>query len=152
MRSSRSRRPDRDRLWAYRESPYEYGRFLPKLVGFDISIPLARMGEAVDALRADLARALARRLPRLFRPRGRQQHPRHRGDAEDDGRGQARGRARRSTTGSRPSGGSISAEHGIGRNKRAFLHLSRTEPELALMGMIKGALDPAGILNPDRVL
>ena len=49
-------------------------------------------------------------------------------------------------------GGSVSAEHGIGRNKRPYLHLSRTEPELALMGMIKNALDPAGILNPGRVL
>jgi FAD/FMN-containing dehydrogenase len=48
--------------------------------------------------------------------------------------------------------GSVSAEHGIGRNKRPYLHLSRTEPELALMGMIKNALDPAGILNPGRVL
>jgi FAD/FMN-containing dehydrogenase len=49
-------------------------------------------------------------------------------------------------------GGSVSAEHGIGRNKRPYLRLSRTEPELALMGTIKSALDPAGILNPRRVL
>ena len=49
-------------------------------------------------------------------------------------------------------GGSVSAEHGIGRMKRPYLHLSRTEPELALMATVKQALDPAGILNPGRVL
>jgi FAD/FMN-containing dehydrogenase len=49
-------------------------------------------------------------------------------------------------------GGSISAEHGIGRIKRPYLAMSRTEPELALMATMKHALDPAGILNPGRIL
>jgi FAD/FMN-containing dehydrogenase len=49
-------------------------------------------------------------------------------------------------------GGSISAEHGIGRIKRPYLPLSRTEPELALMTIMKRTLDPAGILNPGRVI
>jgi FAD/FMN-containing dehydrogenase len=45
-------------------------------------------------------------------------------------------------------GGSISAEHGIGRLKARWLHLSRTPAELAAMRAIKAALDPRGILNP----
>jgi FAD/FMN-containing dehydrogenase len=45
-------------------------------------------------------------------------------------------------------GGSISAEHGIGRAKTAWLGLSRTPAEIAAFRAIKGALDPAGILNP----
>ncbi|HTW21024.1 MAG TPA: FAD-binding oxidoreductase [Mycobacteriales bacterium] len=45
-------------------------------------------------------------------------------------------------------GGSISAEHGVGRAKRAWLSLSRSEAELASMQAIKTALDPAGLLNP----
>jgi FAD/FMN-containing dehydrogenase len=49
-------------------------------------------------------------------------------------------------------GGSISAEHGIGRIKRPYLPLSRTEPERALMAKMKQMLDPEGILNPGRVL
>jgi FAD/FMN-containing dehydrogenase len=45
-------------------------------------------------------------------------------------------------------GGSISAEHGIGRAKMPWLHLSRSPAELAAMGAIKRALDPQGLLNP----
>jgi FAD/FMN-containing dehydrogenase len=49
-------------------------------------------------------------------------------------------------------GGSISAEHGIGLAKRGWLPLARTETELALMRALKDAFDPAGLLNPDRIL
>jgi FAD/FMN-containing dehydrogenase len=49
-------------------------------------------------------------------------------------------------------GGSISAEHGIGRQKRPYLALSRSPEEIALMRRIKDALDPTGILAPGRVL
>lgn len=49
-------------------------------------------------------------------------------------------------------GGSISAEHGIGTLKRAYLKLSRTPEELAVMRRLKAALDPRGILNPGKVI
>ncbi|CAM9571573.1 unnamed protein product [Phaeothamnion confervicola] len=49
-------------------------------------------------------------------------------------------------------GGSISAEHGIGRSKRAFLPLQRPPPVLAAMNAVKRAFDPRGILNPGKVL
>lgn len=49
-------------------------------------------------------------------------------------------------------GGSISAEHGIGQLKRDhFLH-SKNPLELRLMRDIKRLLDPAGILNPGKLL
>jgi FAD/FMN-containing dehydrogenase len=49
-------------------------------------------------------------------------------------------------------GGSISAEHGIGRAKARWLGLSRTEPEIEAMRAIKHALDPRGTLNPGALL
>ena len=49
-------------------------------------------------------------------------------------------------------GGSISAEHGIGRYKRDLLKLVKSEIELDLMRRIKKALDPNNILNPGRVI
>jgi FAD/FMN-containing dehydrogenase len=49
-------------------------------------------------------------------------------------------------------GGTISAEHGIGRLKRAELAARKSTIELALMRQIKQTLDPKGILNPGAVL
>ena len=48
-------------------------------------------------------------------------------------------------------GGSVSAEHGIGLDKKKYLHLSRNDEEIALMRTLKRALDPNGILNPGKV-
>ena len=49
-------------------------------------------------------------------------------------------------------GGSIGAEHGVGRAKRAWLGLSRSDAEIAAFRAVKRALDPDGILNPDVLL
>lgn len=48
--------------------------------------------------------------------------------------------------------GSVSAEHGIGLEKKPYLGISRSGPELALMRSVKAALDPNGILNPGKIL
>jgi len=49
-------------------------------------------------------------------------------------------------------GGSISAEHGIGRMKRDLLPAVKDDTEMALMRTLKDALDPNGILNPGKVV
>ncbi len=49
-------------------------------------------------------------------------------------------------------GGSISAEHGIGRLKARVLETVKSEQELALMRRIKAAFDPRGIMNPGKLL
>lgn len=144
---------DRARFWAYRESVYEYGpRGLPKMINFDIAIPLARMGEAVAAFRAELPRLHSDSLFVIFghladsnvhlnatREQGLDPEARK---AIDD---LVYGITAR-------LGGSVSAEHGIGRSKKPYLELSRSADEIALMRRIKAALDPAGILSPGRVL
>ena len=47
--------------------------------------------------------------------------------------------------------GSISAEHGIGIEKKAWLGSSRTEAEIALMRDLKRLLDPKNLLNPNLI-
>ena len=48
-------------------------------------------------------------------------------------------------------GGSISAEHGIGLEKKPYLHLSRSEAEINYMKALKDTFDPKGILNPGLI-
>ena len=48
--------------------------------------------------------------------------------------------------------GSISAEHGIGIDKKKYLIKSRSEDEIELMRLLKKSIDPKNILNPGRVI
>ncbi|MDI6834803.1 MAG: FAD-binding oxidoreductase [Rhizobiaceae bacterium] len=52
----------------------------------------------------------------------------------------------------RKAGGSISAEHGVGQLKRDELIATRPEIETELMNRIKLAFDPAGIMNPGKMV
>lgn len=49
-------------------------------------------------------------------------------------------------------GGSISAEHGIGVLKREDLLMYKDAVELDLMRKVKAAIDPAGIMNPGKII
>ncbi len=48
-------------------------------------------------------------------------------------------------------GGSISAEHGIGLVKRAYLESTRSPAEISLMKGVRKVFDPNGILNPGKL-
>ena len=47
--------------------------------------------------------------------------------------------------------GSVSAEHGIGLLKKAYLGYSRSTSEIAAMRGIKSVFDPDGIMNPNKI-
>jgi glycolate oxidase len=49
-------------------------------------------------------------------------------------------------------GGTITGEHGVGLAKRPFLRRELGDAQVALMRAVKQAWDPAGILNPGKVL
>jgi FAD/FMN-containing dehydrogenase len=48
-------------------------------------------------------------------------------------------------------GGSVSAEHGIGLEKKHWLGSSRTPTEVRLMRVLKQALDPKNLLNRGKI-
>jgi glycolate oxidase len=49
-------------------------------------------------------------------------------------------------------GGTITAEHGIGLAKAAYLHLQRDSDHIELLRRVKSAFDPNGIMNPGKWL
>jgi FAD/FMN-containing dehydrogenase len=142
----------RARLWSLRESVYEYEKVFRFVHGYDISVPLNRMAEAIERIRA-----AAPRLPEGVRLVSFG----HMADSNihllavadrPGGPDDAHQCDEVVYDCTHAVGGSISAEHGIGVLKRPYLHLSRTAPELELMAQMKQMLDPHGILNPGRVL
>lgn len=48
--------------------------------------------------------------------------------------------------------GSISAEHGLGRNKRNHIYFSKSQDLVNVMKQMKTLFDPKGILNPKKML
>jgi len=133
---------DRARLWAYRERHSEAIATRGVPVKLDVALPLA----ALPAFAAELPGVLAAGTRRVVFG--------HLGD----------GNLHVNLLGAAPSdadavlrlvaacGGSIGAEHGVGRAKVSWLHLSRSPAEIAAMRAVKAALDPGGLLNPGVLL
>ncbi len=108
---------------------------------FDVTLPLGLLGEFTDAVRLLLP---ARVALYLFGHLGDGNlHVNVVGPDPDDQRidGAVLEAVAR-------FGGSVSAEHGIGRAKVPYLHLSRSAAEIEAMQAVKRALDPGGIMNP----
>jgi FAD/FMN-containing dehydrogenase len=146
----------RKALWALRENPTEAMAREGLVLRHDIAVPVSRVPELIERAGAELARA----LPGIrIMPFG------HVGDGNvhynllqpSDMAGEDF-RARRDAVQHlvldvvEALGGSISAEHGIGRLKRDELIRRKSPVELDLMRQLKMALDPKGILNPGAVI
>jgi glycolate oxidase len=50
------------------------------------------------------------------------------------------------------AGGTITGEHGVGLEKQAYMPLIFSEADLDVMARVRGAIDPSGHFNPDKVL
>ena len=139
---------DADELWTLRGTSGDvllerYGQHVRE----DVAVPLPR----VDALAAALARiAEAEKVPFfLFGHLGEGNlHPNYVVGPNTP----AAERIRAAVLGaSRALGGTISAEHGIGRLKRPFLAEELGAGAVPLLLAVKRACDPDGILNPGKL-
>jgi FAD/FMN-containing dehydrogenase len=138
----------RQSLWDYRESHTEAINAAGVPVKLDVAVPLPALAECVEQLPKVIVAAIpAARLVLIGHVNEGNLHVNvlHAVD-----RGEAVSDAVLQLVAS--YGGSISAEHGVGRAKTAWLELSRSREEIAMMRAIKAALDPAGLLNPGVLL
>jgi FAD/FMN-containing dehydrogenase len=145
----------RHQFWEVREQIPEANRRIGAVCSHDISLPLALVAEFIN--RAD--RLIAQMGDFRINCFG------HLGDGNlHYNVFPADGKTRADTPGARETvpqaihdlvhqmGGSVSAEHGIGRLKVADLERYGDPVKLSMMRAIKATLDPVGILNPGAVL
>lgn len=142
-------------LWRIRESIPEANRRIGAISSHDISLPLSAIPDFIPKGRAALARLGDFRVNcfghlgdgnlhfNVFPPQGKTR-------ADYDA---LRGAIKTCIHDLVDAmGGSISAEHGIGRLKTSDLQRYGDPAKLQAMRAIKSALDPHGILNPGAVL
>jgi FAD/FMN-containing dehydrogenase len=138
----------RHALWAYRESHTEAINAAGVPVKLDVAVPLPSLAAAVAELPATVSAVVPTARTILFgHVNEGNLHVNVLGAVDE---GEAVSDAVLKLVAS--YGGSISAEHGVGRAKREWLGLSRSPAEIAMMRSIKQALDPQGLLNPGVLL
>jgi len=140
---------ERAAIWALRDDVAQTSRHgRPQL--FDVSLPVAEM----QAYVATVQQGLRARWPGVHLWTFG-----HLGDGNlhfgvrvpDAGEAEHRGVEEEIYRPLAAIGGSVSAEHGIGEEKRPYLDISRSPAEIALMRALKHTLDPKAILNPGKV-
>ncbi len=139
----------RQQLWGMRDDVEQCFRDGPT-IAFDVSLRISDMEDYVAEVESRLAQAFDRRDVFIFG---------HMGDGNLHlviGVGAYSKEIRSKVESSvyeplRAIGGSVSAEHGVGLEKKPYLGISRSSVEIDLMRTLKKALDPKGILNPGKI-
>jgi FAD/FMN-containing dehydrogenase len=140
---------ERDAMWAIRDDVGQVAQNWP-IFTFDISVSLDKMESYVSELQTEVSEKWRDNSLMIFG---------HLGDGNlhvivgvgDDSKEAKRAVEETVYQGLTTRGGSVSAEHGIGLQKKNYLSWSRSEPEIAMMQNIKNALDPKNIMNPGKI-
>jgi D-lactate dehydrogenase (cytochrome) len=149
-----TRAEDRNRLWSARHSAYWAGKALrPGCRGWvtDACVPISRLTEAIVETKADLADS-----PLIAPLVG------HVGDGNfhlcilldpdnPEEHAEAERLSARIAERALRLGGTVTGEHGVGLGKKAYMAAEHGEA-WTVMGAIKRALDPEGILNPGKLV
>lgn len=145
-----------NQLWKLREDLSEAQKYAGGSIKHDISVPVAMIPEFIRRAAAVVERVSPGARPFIFGHFGDGNV--HYNVAQPEGSNKADYLSKWDEMNEAvhrlvaSMGGSISAEHGIGRMKREALTRFRSRTELDMMRAIKAALDPNGILNPGKLL
>ena len=150
-----TRAEDRSRLWQARHDAYWAGRGLrpgAHAIATDVCVPISRLAECVSETQRDIAasRLLA---PILGHVGDGNFHLTLMVDLEDDEEvGRAKAFLERLVERALAMDGTCTGEHGVGQGKMKYLKAEHGDAALEVMGAIKRALDPLGIMNPGKIV
>jgi glycolate oxidase len=144
---------DQAMLWVARQSVApSLARLAPNKLGEDITVPRNKIPEAVRRLRA-ISEQYGLPVSIFGHAGDGNLHPNILFDKRDpDQWATVQEMAAAIFALALELGGTLSGEHGIGLLKKAYLEDALGEVSVEVQRRIKAALDPAGILNPGKVL
>jgi glycolate oxidase len=139
--------PDADQLWTLRGQSGDAIEGEGVRVHEDVAVPWSRLDELIEGTRALAARHQV--TVRLFGHLGDGNlHP---GFVVDPTSEKSRAVRRDLVLLTKRLGGTISAEHGVGALKAAYLPLEHGEVGVSVLQAFKRRCDPDGILNPGKL-
>ena len=138
----------RRELWAIRDDVEQVHQYQPMFI-FDVSLRISKMESYVAEVNQGLQATFGDYTNFVFGHIGDGNI--HFGISAGDGEDAHDGVKRAVYQPLASIGGSVSAEHGVGLDKKAYLRLSRNDEEIALMRTLKRAMDPKGILNRGKI-
>ena len=136
---------ERQAFWAIRDDVEQQTNYKPTFM-YDVSLPISRMENYISEVRNNLSRSWNDFNCIVFGHLADGNLHIIIGVGSDDIESQTKIEASVYEP-LKLIGGSVSAEHGIGFEKKQYLNLSRTEAEIKLMKGLKQTLDPKNILN-----
>jgi glycolate oxidase len=144
---------ERARIWKGRKSAFSaVGRLSPDFIVQDGVVPRTRLGEALVAIE-ELSRAHGLRVANVFHAGDGNLHPLILYDGRETGAfDRAEALAADILRLCIRLGGSITGEHGVGLEKRAFLGEMYAEADMDAMRRLRDAMDPRGLSNPGKKL
>jgi glycolate oxidase len=144
---------ERRRFWAGRKGAFPaMGRLAPDYYCIDGTIPRGRLAEVLEAMEG-LSRQHGLRIANVFHAGDGNLHPLILYDASAEGemeRAEALGGAVLELCVA--VGGTITGEHGVGREKINQMCAQFTDAEIDAFAAIKRAFDPVGLLNPGKTI
>lgn len=138
-------------FWALRDSVSEMLQINAPTINFDLSVPISKIGNCVDKLMAVMTARFSHLKVFFFGHVGDGNIHAVVGPIPQDGVTEHQVEEAFYAI-IRDFSGSVSAEHGIGLHKKQWLGHSRSPEEIALMKVLKNAMDPLNILNPGKIL
>jgi D-lactate dehydrogenase (cytochrome) len=145
---------ERNRLWKARHDAYWACRAMKPTYGAlitDTIVPVSKLAEAVLGVKQDIADS-GLLAPMVGHVGDGNFHTVILVPPEPDGMERAWALDRKIVARGLALGGSCSGEHGVGGGKRGFLVQEHGAETIAVMRLVKAALDPTGILNPGKLL
>jgi glycolate oxidase len=144
--------PERERLWAGRKgSASALGRLMPNYYVLDGTVPRTRLPEVLRRV-AEVGQKHGFRIANVFHAGDGNLHPNILFDARQPGE-----LPRVLEAGSDimricvDAGGTITGEHGIGAEKRRFMHWLFSEDDLEAMSRLKAVFGAGDLFNPGKM-